>query len=295
MILAIHTEEQSMNSETKAAYKHCLKIAKNHYENFPVASWIIPRRMRWPVAAIYAFAREADDYADEGSLTDEERLQALQQMSTNIDNTFVGDPPDEPLYLALSDSINRFNLPADLFQDLLSAFKQDVTQQRYADFGEVMSYCRRSANPVGRLLLYLYGQTDRKCLGYSDAICSALQLINFYQDLDQDYNEMGRIYIPQDEIKAAFVNDTYFQNRITDGPMTLLMRKQYLRANKLLNAGAPLGKILKGRFGLEIRIIIAAASRMLQKLDKQNEDLYSRPRLIFADWIWIAWTAIRAK
>jgi len=284
-----------MNSEIKAAYKHCLKIAKNHYENFPVASWVVPRRMRWPIAAIYAFARKADDYADEGIVDDATRLQALNAMTENINAIYAGSPPEEPMYIALADSIDRFNLPADLFHDLLSAFKQDVTHKRYADFGELMTYCRRSANPVGRLLLYLYGKTDRKSLGYSDAICSALQLINFYQDLAQDYDEMDRIYIPQDEIRAAFVNETYFKNRISDGPMTLLMRKQYLRANKLLNAGAPLGKTLKGRFGLEIRMIIAGASRILQKLDKQSEDLYSRPRLELGDWVWITWTALRAK
>jgi len=284
-----------MNSEIKAAYKHCLQIAKNHYENFPVASWIVPRRMRWPIAAIYAFARKADDYADEGIVDDATRLQALNAMTEKINAIYAGSPPEEPMYIALADSIDRFNLPADLFHDLLSAFKQDVTHKRYADFGELMTYCRRSANPVGRLLLYLYGKTDRKSLGYSDAICSALQLINFYQDLAQDYDEMDRIYIPQDEIRAAFVNETYFKNRISDGPMTLLMRKQYLRANKLLNAGAPLGKTLKGRFGLEIRMIIAGASRILQKLDKQTEDLYSRPRLELGDWVWIVWTALRAK
>jgi len=284
-----------MNSEIKAAYKHCLKIAKNHYENFPVASWVVPRRMRWPIAAIYAFARKADDYADEGIVDDATRLQALNAMTEKINAIYAGSPPEEPMYIALADSIDRFNLPADLFHDLLSAFKQDVTHKRYADFGELMTYCRRSANPVGRLLLYLYGKTDRKSLGYSDAICSALQLINFYQDLAQDYDEMDRIYIPQDEIRAAFVNETYFKNRISDGPMTLLMRKQYLRANKLLNAGAPLGKTLKGRFGLEIRMIIAGASRILQKLDKQSEDLYSRPRLELGDWVWITWTALRAK
>ena len=283
-----------MDPKVKQAYKHCLNIAKNHYENFPVASWILPRRMRGPIAAIYAFAREADDYADEGSADDATRLQSLNTLSGHIDSTYAGSPPDQPVYIALADSIERFNLPADLFHDLLSAFKQDVTKKRFDDFGEVMNYCRRSANPVGRLLLHLYGNTDRKNIGHSDALCSALQLINFYQDLAQDYDEMNRIYIPQDEIRAAFVNETYFTNRITDGPMTILMRKQYLRASKLLNAGAPLGKNLKGRFGLEIRMITAAAARILQKLDKQSDDLFSRPRLKSGDWVWVIWTALKA-
>ncbi len=283
------------NISTKAAYKHCLKIAHNHYENFPVASWFLPRRMRLPIAAIYAFARKADDYADEGNADDNSRIKSLDKMAQNIDNCYAGNPPDLPMYIALSDTIKRFNLPAELFHDLLSAFKQDVTQKRYADFGELMDYCRRSANPVGRLMLHIYGQTDRQSLGHSDALCSALQLINFYQDMAQDYDENDRIYIPQDEIRAAFVNETYFKNRITDGPMILMMRKQFQRANKLLNAGAPLGKKLKGAFGLEIRLITAGGSRILQKLDQQDDDMFSRPRIGFADWVWVIWKAIRAK
>ncbi len=284
-----------MTSSVKDAYKHCVSIARNHYENFPVASWFLPRRMRLPIAAIYAFARKADDFADEGDIEDEVRIRFLDQMAEDIRLAAEGSPPDDPIYIALADCIEEFQLPLELFHDLIDAFKQDVSKKRYDDFGEIMYYCRRSANPVGRLLLYLYGLTDRQSLGLSDAVCSALQLINFYQDLAQDYDEMGRIYIPQDEIKSAFVNETYFQNRITDGPMILLMRKQYERANKLLNAGAPLGKRLKGRFGLEIRLIIAGGSRVLQKLYQQHDDVFSRPRLNFNDWLWVFWTAIRAK
>lgn len=285
---------------TRQAYRHCVKIARSHYENFPVASRLLPARMRLPVAAIYAFARRADDLADEGyqdanGMDAEARVAALQQMAEQLDACAAGQPSDDPVYIALADAMARFSLPAELFHDLLSAFQQDVSKKRFEDFGEVMHYCRRSANPIGRLLLHIYGQTDRQSLGYSDAVCSALQLINFYQDLAQDYDEMDRIYIPKDEIRAAFVNETYFKNRITDGPMILLMRKQYERANKLLNAGAPLGKKLKGRFGFEIRLIIAAGSRVLQKLYAQHEDVFSRPRLSFADWLWVFWKALRAK
>jgi len=280
---------------TKQAYRHCLNISKNHYENFPVASWVLPRRMRLPTAAIYAFARRADDFADEGNLTNEQRLTELEQLAQQVDRLFNGEKSDDPVFIALADCVNEFSLPKALFIDLIDAFKQDVTQKRYADFGELMQYCRRSANPVGRLMLYLYGQTDRTSLAQSDAICSTLQLINFYQDMAQDFNELDRIYIPQDEIRASFVNETYFKNQRTDGPMILLMRKQYERAHKLLQGGAPLGKSLKGRFGFEIRLIIAGGSRILLKLDKQTDDLFSRPRLDFNDWLWIFWKAFRAK
>jgi len=251
--------------------------------------------MRLPIAAIYAFARRADDFADEGDLTDDQRLQQLNQQIQKIDDLYNGMPGDDPVMIALADSVQRFNLPKDLFIDLIEAFKQDVTKKRYDDFGELMQYCRKSANPVGRLMLHLYGQTDRTSLGQSDAICTALQLINFYQDMAQDYAEMNRIYIPQDEIRASFVNETYFKNKRTDGPMILLMRKQYERAHKLLQGGAGLGKTLKGRFGFEIRLIIAGGSRILLKLDKQTDDLFSRPRLDFHDWLWIFWKALRAK
>jgi len=280
---------------TKQAYQHCLGIAKNHYENFPVASWILPRKMRLPTAAIYAFARRADDFADEGELSDEQRLAQLEQLAQQVGQLYAGDESNDPVFIALADCVRQFELPKELFIDLIDAFKQDVTQKRYADFGELMQYCRRSANPVGRLMLHLYGQTDRKTLAQSDAVCSALQLINFYQDMTQDYNELDRIYIPLDEIRGAFVNETYFKNQRTDGPMILLMRKQYARAHKLLQGGAPLGKSLKGRFGFEIRLIIAGGSRVLLKLDKQADDVFSRPRLDFNDWLWVFWKALRAK
>lgn len=279
----------------KQAYKHCLNIAKSHYENFPVASWFLPRRMRYPVAVIYAFARRADDLADEGELTDTQRINELNQLAQQIDALYDNMPSKDPVFIALADCVQKFNLPRQLFLDLIDAFKQDVTKKRYADFGELMQYCRRSANPVGRLMLYIYGKTDTKTLAQSDAICSALQLINFYQDMAQDYAEMGRIYIPLDEIRSSFVNETYFQNQRTDGPMILLMRRQYERAHKLLQGGAPLGKSLKGRFGFEIRLIIAGGSRILLKLDRQTDNVFSRPRLNFNDWLWIFWKALRAK
>jgi len=280
---------------TQQAYQYCLKIAQSHYENFPVASWFLPRRMRYPIAALYAFARQADDFADEGNLSNEQRLDKLAQMASQIENLYAKKTCTEPVFIALNDSITRFNLPKSLFLDLIDAFKQDVSQKCYADFGELMQYCRRSANPVGRAMLHIYGQTDTKSLAQSDAICSALQLINFYQDLAQDYDEMQRIYIPLNEIQAAKIDESYFKQHTTDGPMVVLMRKQYQRAHQLLQGGAPLGKRLKGRFGFEIRLIIAGGSRILIKLDKQTDDVFTRPRLEFKDWIWIFWKALRAN
>lgn len=279
----------------RQAYKQCLRIARNHYENFPVASWLLPGKLRKPVAAIYAFARRADDIADEGDMPAEQRLQQLDAMEQAIKLSADGMPPDDPVFVALADAMSRFDLPLELFLDLLSAFRQDVEKKRYADFGEVMNYCRRSANPIGRLILHLAGRTERQYLGFSDATCSALQLINFCQDLHQDLTEMDRIYIPQDDMAAAFVSEDHIRRKRTDGPMLMLMRKQLKRANQLLNAGAPLGKQLGGRLGFELRLISAGGSRIIHKLYRESDDLFSRPRLNAQDWLWMFWKALRAK
>ncbi len=268
--------------EVLQGYRWCRTLARSHYENFPVASFLLPTRLRNPVAAIYAFARTADDIADEGDATTDERLQQLDAMTLALDAISSGTTPDAPLYQALADTITRNKLPIALFHDLLSAFQQDVGKHRYADFGEVMDYCRRSANPVGRLLLYLTGQASERNLAMSDALCSALQLVNFLQDIEQDYRENGRIYIPQDEMQRFAVSEVDIEQRRNSFQLRLLIQHQIQRTSKLLRAGSPLGKVLKGRFGLELRAIILGGARTLEKL-YQQEDMFSRPRLDFAD------------
>ncbi len=269
-----------------AAYAHCLRRASAHYENFPVASRLLPRPLREPVAAIYCFARDADDLADEDPRPVFARRDALQAMQARV--RALGDPlaESEPEWRALADTVNRFNLPSAPFIDLVDAFIQDLEQTRYADFGMVMNYCRRSANPVGRLLLHLAGKTEAQDLACSDAVCSALQLINFHQDLHQDYVEHGRIYIPLDEMAAHGVTETHFRDRISDFRMRNLMLAQYQRADRMLRAGAPLGRSLPGRLGLEIRAIIHGGARVLWRL-RQQSDVFARPRLRKVDWLWI--------
>jgi squalene synthase HpnC len=181
------------NLET--AYRHCERLARSHCENFPVASWLLPRRLRRPIAVIYAFARTADDFADEGHYSAAQRLALLNGYGAKLQQLERGEATDDPLFIALADVIARYQLPLQLFYDLLSAFAQDVTKKRYTDFGELLDYCRRSANPVGRLLLHLSGNASAENLQLSDKICSALQLINFYQDLAQDFAENERIYL----------------------------------------------------------------------------------------------------
>lgn len=277
------------------AYADCLATARSHYENFPVASWLLPRALRRPVAVIYAFARQADDIADEGDLAPEGRLARLAGFDQLLDGIAAGTPQTTSLGLALTDVVGRHRLPIGLFRDLLSAFRQDVTWTRYADFGEVMDYCRRSANPIGRLLLHLLGRTDARDLACSDAICSALQLINFFQDLAQDYAENGRIYIPQDEMERCGVDESHFRERRTDPSMQRLMHGQYERAFRLLRAGAPLAQRLPGRFGLELRMTVLGGRRILELLDRNRVDVFARPRLARADWAKIAWQALRRR
>jgi squalene synthase HpnC len=270
--------------EIHRAYAQCIAKARAHYENFPVASRLLPAQLRAPVAAIYVFARRADDLADEGTLPAEARLRGLDELEQRLLGAANGRPDDDPGFVALAHAMRRHGLPVALFQDLLNAFRQDVNKQRYADFGEVMQYCRLSANPVGRLLLHLVDHTDERSLAWSDAICSSLQLINFYQDLSQDYHEMGRIYLPQDEMDRFGVTERHIAEGITDMAMQRLMHLQFSRADRLLRSGAPLGGVLKGRFGLEIRLITLAGARVLWHLKRQQSNLFSRPRLRLADY-----------
>lgn len=277
------------------AYDYCLQITRGHYENFPVASWFLPKRYRQPISVIYAFARTADDFADEGNLDEYQRLQKLNQYDEMLVKIRSGEAVTEPIFIALADVISKHHIPIQLFHDLLTAFKQDVTKRRYANFGEVMDYCRYSANPVGRLLLYLYGETDERSLSQSDAVCSALQLINFYQDIHQDFEENNRVYLPQDEMDKFNVTEEHLKNKTSDTCMQNLVSFQLQRAMKLLNAGAPLGKVLKGRIGFELRMVILGGSRIVQKLSKNPHNVFARPRLNKKDIIWMCWKALVAK
>lgn len=277
----------------KRAYAYCGNMAKEHYENFPVASLALPRRLRRPVSAIYAFARTADDLADEGPASPDERVSALDAMDRQLQAIEGGTEPEGLLFTALADTIGQHHLPIEPFRDLLRAFRLDVTKHRYADFAELMGYCRWSANPVGRLLLHLYDAATERNIGYSDGICTALQLINFLQDLYSDYNERGRIYLPTDEMERFGVGETHFRDRISDAAMHRLIMLQVDRATRLLRAGAPLGKALKGRAGFELRMIVLGGNTILQHLRAQHDDLFSRPRLSGAERVGLVWQAVK--
>jgi squalene synthase HpnC len=256
----------------------------DHYENFPVASWLLPPRFRRPVALIYRFAREADDFADEGNLPAEARLAQLEAFRREIGRIEAGEPPTIPWFAELARIIREHQLPLDHFRDLLSAFAQDVTKSRYADFQQVLDYCRRSANPVGRLLLVLYGGTTAQNLAYSDAICSSLQLINFLQDVAVDYRK-GRIYLPQDEMARFTVSEPQIAAGEAGENWRAFVAFQIERTRELLRSGAPLGRALKGRVGMEMRMIIAGGDRILTKIGQVGGDVFRRrPMLRTFDW-----------
>jgi squalene synthase HpnC len=277
---------------------HTAAQTVGHYENFPVASFALPARLRRPVRAIYAFARTADDFADEGDHPAEWRLARLAEYHAHLDALERGEAVDHPIFQELAPHIRAHQLPYPLFHDLLSAFEQDCTKTRYADFGEVMGYCRRSANPIGRLLLALYGEVDPKLrdpkhMAWSDGICSALQLINFLQDINLDWKK-GRVYLAQDEMAKFGITEQQIAEGRMDGLWQLFMKGQIERARKILQAGAPLGRALPGRIGLEMRLIILGGSRILEKLhDSKGDVFHQRPALTSRDWLGMIWAALK--
>jgi squalene synthase HpnC len=260
-------------------------MAVEHYENFPVASILLPKRLRRAVEIIYHFAREADDIADEGDLSNEERLSKLEEFRAELRRIERNEQPLTPQFAAVAEVVQKHQLPIQLLHDLLDAFSQDVIKKRYANFDELMDYCRRSANPVGRLLLHLYDAAAPQNLIYSDHICSSLQLINFWQDIEKDY-KIARIYLPQDEMTRFGVTEAQISTGTMNEAWQELMQFQVQRARDMMRSGAPLGSILSGRIGLEMRLIISGGNRILSKLESAKYDMFKhRPVLRPLDWL----------
>jgi len=256
----------------------------DHYENFPVASLLLPKALRAPVEIIYRFARSADDIADEGSEPDDVRLRRLSVYRQALARIAQGEVPAEPVFGDVARIAREHALPLGLFEDLISAFSQDVTKKRYADFTELADYCRRSANPVGRLLLHLFKRTSETDLAGSDAVCTALQLINHWQDVAIDFAH-GRIYLPQDEMARHGVTERQIAERRCDGAWAALMKFQVERAREMIRRGQPMARSLPGRMGLEIRATIQGGLRILQKIEQADYDVFRRrPVLKALDW-----------
>ena len=269
------------------------RMAVDHYENFPVASILLPRRLVPAVEAIYAFARSADDLADEGDATPAERLAALDAYESALDTIAAGIPPVDPMFARLAATLAEHHLPLKPLRDLLSAFKQDVVTTRYPDYPRLLDYCRRSADPVGRLMLGLYGVGDATSLAESDAICTALQLINFWQDVAIDIAK-NRIYLPQDDLARFGVSEDDIAHARTSPAWRTLMRFEVERARALMLEGAPLVKRLPGRIGWELRMVVQGGLRILEAIERVEYDVFRRrPRLKRVDWLIVGWRALR--
>ncbi|BCS35777.1 squalene synthase HpnC [Luteitalea sp. TBR-22] len=279
------------------AYARCQAVAAGHYENFPVASRLLPAAMRPHVAAVYAFARAADDFADEGSATPEQRLAWIDTwlslrragpagaaMAPAVGHVAADDV--RATFLATQDTIERCRLDPQLLDDLLSAFAQDVTRARYANWPEVLDYCRRSANPVGRLVLGIAGVHDEATALRSDAVCTALQLANFWQDLGQDWRERNRLYVPLDLMATHGATTGALDADRADPPWQQVITELGARTQALFDEGRPVCDAVRGRLRYELRVTWLGGTTVLRRtLEARRSSLHARPVLTKVDMI----------
>ena len=268
-------------------------MSNAHYENFPVASPLLPPSMRAPVRVIYAFARSADDLADEGDALPEERITALMAYEAELDQIDQGQRPASPLFVQVAATLAAHHMDTHYLRELLSAFRQDVRQIRYSSFDALLDYCRRSANPVGRIMLSLFGNTTQPAFERSDAICSALQIINFLQDVAIDWDK-SRVYLPQEDLQRFGVSEEQIADQRVDDHWRALMAFEVQRARAMMLGGAPLALQIRGRLGWELRLIVHGGLRILEKIEAVGYDVFrARPTLKTSDWLLILWRALR--
>lgn len=271
-------EELPPAERVAEAFAYCERLARAHYENFPVGSLLIPKRLRRHVYSIYAFARTADDFADEDyetkGLSEAERLAALDDWQQQLAACYRGQA-DHPVFIALTATVKELQLPMALFSDLLSAFKQDVVKRRYADFSEVLDYCARSANPVGRLLLLLFGYRDERLHQLSDHICTALQLTNFWQDVAVDIRK-DRVYLPQDELARFGVSIDDLRAGKFNEQYAALLKFQVARTKGIFARGQELPELVRGRLRYELRLTWHGGMRILERIEQLGYDTLGR-------------------
>lgn len=261
-----------------------LNAARRHYENFPVVARFLPRKLREDIGAIYAFARAADDIADEGTAPPETRRAALARYGARLDAIDAGEEPTDPVFGRIARLVHARVLTTSPLRDLLSAFEQDTRVTRYATFDEVRDYCRRSADPVGRLVLALTGNDTPNLVAASDCACTALQLVNFLQDVGEDYAR-GRVYLPQDEMRAYSVDETHLRERRFDAAWSALIEHQIARIETLFVRAAPLAAV-RGPIGIQLRMTLAGGRLVLAKLGKRNRHGFiGGQRLRAHDWV----------
>ena len=268
----------------KSSVKESFNLSKNHYENFPVVSFLVPRHLRKDVAIIYWFARTADDFADEGNLLPEERLTKLNDFENRLSSLLKGNYEDD-IESVLNKTIKERNLTPEYFYDLLKAFKQDVVKKSYRNFEELLNYCNYSANPVGRLILELNNIRNDEAFHFSDKICTALQLTNFYQDIKIDYLK-GRIYLPEDEMARFVIEKKVFELNENNLNLKKLLEFNIARTKKMFEEGRGLLKFLDGRLKYEIKWTILGGEEILKKIERNDyRVLEERPKLNKFDFV----------
>ena len=285
-------------------YAVCLDIARAHYENFPVASRLLPSPMRPHVAAVYAFARIADDFADEGTTPPDRRHQLLDAWEQRLreavaGRAVAGSEQERAIFEAVRRTIEDCDLPVPLFTDLLSAFRQDVDVTRYATWNDLIDYCRRSANPVGRLVLRISGRTDPALDTSSDALCTGLQLANFWQDVERDWAK-GRVYLPREIMAAHDARERDIARGTISEPLRSALADAVTRTRAFFERGRFVCEQVSGRLGLELRATWLGGSRILDRLEHAKFDVFrARPSLGLRDALplsaRLAWWSLRGS
>ena len=261
-----------------AAFEHCARLTSSHYENFPVASLFLPEEKRPYVQAIYAFSRCADDFADEGDLSPQARLDLLDDWERKLDRSYDGEA-DHPVFIALAETVRVNEIPRRYLADLLSAFRQDVVKKRYADLSELLDYCSRSANPVGRIVLHLFGHRDGLLDPLSDDICTGLQLANFWQDVGVDLAK-DRCYLPLAEMERFGYTPEQWTGRVVNDPFRALMKSLVALTREKFRSGVRLPEVAEREIALELRLVWLGGMAILGGVERSGYDLYaSRPTL----------------
>jgi len=287
--LAWSRPEPSRDPALRAAYDFCARIAQSHYENFTIASWLMPRAMRPHMYAIYAYARSADDFADE-----ERDLAKLDAWERELDLAYAGTPRD-PVFVALADTVRRFDIPRAPFADLLTAFRSDVNFTPFATLDDLLGYARCSANPVGRLVLYLFGYRDAERQRLSDLVCSGLQLANFWQDVAVDLAK-GRVYLPEADLARFGVTPGDLALGVATPAFIELMRHECAVARAMLADGAALSRLVDRRLSRDILMFAGGGLAILRAIERAGFDVFQRrPTLRKIDYLKLGWNAYRGR
>lgn len=272
-----------METRLENAYKNSLTFAKSHYENFPVVLFTIPKEIRKHIAVVYQFARQADDIADEGNFATETRLEKLNEYENDFNLSLNGTPKND-FWLALKNTIEKFSIEEKLFLDLISAFKQDVIKNRYETFEELLDYCSRSANPVGRILLKIFNVNNIEAITASDKICTALQLTNFYQDISIDILK-NRIYLPKEKMKLFGVEEQQIKNKIADEKFKRLLKTLLEESKIMFEEGKNILRYIPINFQLQMKMTILGGEKILEKISLIDYDVFNkRPKLSKKDF-----------